>query len=186
MHKECKTIDCCVLQSIMRGNVHRSLVITEMGTSGRTSFTCCAIRVTRESSATEFAPRKPCATVRGLAPKSRSKNDLISHFENEVLMSQYLNCNSDQINTSWFNFSPSSPCLLECAVWGTTCLLLLMCSALSALVICVEITPSSVARSWERDTMDITHQTMYQKESDSFELDKKNRSEGEVDEKPCQ
>lgn len=47
--------------------------MTDNGTSGSTSFTCCTIRATRESSAPVLVPRKPCATVRGLAPKSEKK-----------------------------------------------------------------------------------------------------------------
>lgn len=39
--------------------------------------------------------------------------------------------------------------LLEVVVCGATCRFLFTCSALSALVICVETTPSSVARSWK-------------------------------------
>ncbi len=63
-----------LMQSIMEDDIHKSLVMTDNGMSGSTSFTCCAIRATREPSAPAFVPRKPCATVRGLAPKSEDEN----------------------------------------------------------------------------------------------------------------
>lgn len=57
-------------KALWKDDIHRSLVMTDNGTSGSTSFTCCTMRATRESSAPALVPRNPCATVRGLAPKS--------------------------------------------------------------------------------------------------------------------
>lgn len=110
----------------------KSLVITFRGTWGNTSFTCVAIFASLWSSAVKLWTLKPRRT--GVTPAARQTRQALNPSRTR------------RLNIRWAIY-------VLAAVCGTLCLCLLMCSALSALVILVEIRPSSTASSWNEDTL---------------------------------
>lgn len=129
-----------------RVNVHwnwalpKSFVITFSGTWGSTSFTCWAILAILWSSAPKLWTMKPRPMEGGLTPGGKRGTAVITPQ------------NSKPIKWIPTRREPDVLCVfliyLPVAVCGTVCLFLLMCSALSALVILVETKPSSPANSW--------------------------------------
>ncbi len=91
------------MQALWEDYIHKSLVMTDNGMSGSTSFTCCAIRATRESSAPVFVPRKPCATLRGLAPKSEDENIVHVMLQAKIpLLYRFSDLNNGYIHPNFF------------------------------------------------------------------------------------
>lgn len=118
--------------------------MTFSGTWGNTSFTCWAILAILWSSVPRLWTMKPRPIEAGLTPKVRNTTaDIPTKLKyNQLNLLQVQNQMCWVI--MWF--------FLLVDVCGTVCLFLLMCSALSALVIFVETKPSSQASSWKNRT----------------------------------
>lgn len=150
-------------------NVHwncvipKSVAMTFSGTWGSTSFTCWAILAILWSSVPKLWTMKPSPIEPGLTPRVRRITDI--YPKNSKAISQLLTCT--ELDLLWVYII-----YILVEVCGTVCLFLLMCSALSALVILVETKPSSPASSWKRRYTQKTHFSVW--------LQHNNRKEGQL------